>query len=83
MALAKSNSRSSAASRHFVICLSSGDTPASLEVGKVYERLRDSTAEASALLRSVDESGEVYLHPARLIGRISLPLETRLAPRRV
>jgi len=57
LASAKSNSRSSATSRHFVICLSSGDTPAALEVGKVYERLRDSAAEASTMLRSVDESG--------------------------
>ena len=54
-----------------MICLSSGDTPASLEVGKVYERLRDNTAEATAMLRIVDESGEDYLHPARLFGRIS------------
>ena len=82
MASAKSSSRSNASSRHFVICLSSGDTPASLEVGKVYARLRDNTAEATAMLRIVDESGEDYLHPARLFGRISLPLETRLALQR-
>ena len=83
MASAKSNSRSNASSRHFVICLSNGDTPASFEVGKVYERLRDSGAEATGMLRIVDESGEDYLHPARLFGRISLPLETRLALQRV
>ncbi len=65
-----------------MICLSSGDTPASLEAGKVYERLRDSAAEATDMLRVVDESGEDYLHPARLFGRISLPLETRLALQR-
>ena len=71
-----------AASRHFVICLSSGKTPASLEAGKVYERLRDSAAEAAGMLRIVDESGEDYLHPARLFGRISLPIETRMALRK-
>ena len=82
MASAKSNTKSSVSSRHtkhFVICVSSGKTPASLESGKVYERLRDSVAEAADMLRIVDESGEDYLHPARLFGRISLPIETRLA----
>lgn len=85
MASAKSNTKSNASSRHsrhFVICLSSGKTPASLEPGKVYERLRDSAAEAVGMLRIVDESGEDYLHPARLFGRISLPIETRLALRK-
>lgn len=86
MASAKSNTKSSvssrAASRHFVICLSSGKTPAALEPGKVYERLRDGAAEAAGMLRIVDESGEDYLHPARLFGRVSLPIETRLALRK-
>ena len=62
-----------------MICVSSGKTPASLEAGKVYERVRDSAAEALGLLRIVDESGEDYLHPAKLFGRVSLPIETRLA----
>lgn len=79
MASAKSNTKSSATSKHFVICLSSGKTPASLEAGKVYERLLDAASEATGMLRIVDESGEDYLHPARLFGRISLPIETRLA----
>lgn len=71
--------KSSAISKHFVICLSSGKTPASLEPGKVYERLLDAGAEGTGMLRIIDESGEDYLHPARLFGRISLPIETRLA----
>lgn len=79
MASAKSNTTSSARSRRFVICLSNDKTPASLEARKVYERLRDATAEADGMLRIVDESGEDYLHPAHLFGRISLPIETRLA----
>ena len=62
-----------------MICLSGGKKPASLEARKVYERLRDTAAEAHGMLRVVDESGEDYLHPARLFGRISLPIETRLA----
>lgn len=65
-----------------MICLSNGKTPVALEVGKVYERLRDSAAEAIGMLRVVDESGEDYLHPARLFGRVTLPLETRLALQR-
>ena len=74
-----SKSKSSAISKHFVICLASGRTPAALEPGKVYERLLDARAEATGMLRIVDESGEDYLHPARLFGRISLPIETRRA----
>ena len=79
MASAKSNTKSNAISKHFVICLSSGKTPASLEPGKVYERLLDAGVEGTGMLRVIDESGEDYLHPARLFGRISLPIETRLA----
>ena len=79
MASAKSNTKSNAISKHFVICLSSGKTPASLEPGKVYERLLDTGVEGTGMLRIIDESGEDYLHPARLFGRISLPIETRLA----
>ena len=79
MASAKSNTKSNAISKHFVICLSSGKTPASLEPGKVYERLLYAGVEGTGMLRIIDESGEDYLHPARLFGRISLPIETRLA----
>ncbi len=79
MASARSNTKSSAISRRFVICLSPGKTPASLEAGKVYERLRDANAESTGMLRIIDESGEDYLHPAVLFGRISLPVETRRA----
>ena len=83
MASAKSNKKSSAHPKRFVICLSNGKTPAALEVRKVYMRLRDTAAEAHGMLRVVDESGEDYLHPARLFGRISLPIETRLAIERM
>ena len=83
MTSAKSNTKSSAIFRHFVICLSPGKTPASLEVGKVYERVRDATAESTGMLCVIDESGEDYLHPAALFGRISLPIETRRALTRV
>lgn len=79
MASIKSKAKASALSKRFVICLSSGKTPASLEPGKVYERLLDAASEATGMLRIVDESGEDYLHPARLFGRISLPIETRRA----
>lgn len=82
MASARSNSRSNATSRHFVICLSNGKTPVALEVGKVYECLRDNAAETTGMLRVIDESREDYLHPARLFGRVTLPLETRLALQR-
>jgi len=41
--------------------------------------LRDANAESTGMLRIIDESGEDYLHPAVLFGRISLPVETRRA----
>ena len=83
MASAKSSTKSNAISKHFVICLSPGKTPASLEAGKVYKRVRDAAAESTGMLRIIDESGEDYLHPAALFGRISLPVATRRALTRV
>ena len=75
MASAKSNTKSSAISRHFVICLSPGKTPASLEAGKVYERVRDATAESTGMLRIIDESGavlkaEIHWYEAHGIGKV-------------
>lgn len=79
MASVKPNRKSITRPKRFVICLSSGKTPAALEPRKVYWNLRDAAAEAHGMLRVVDESGEDYLHPAHLFGRITLPIETRLA----
>lgn len=59
----------------FVLCVRSGSYKASLEPRKVYRVLEDARAEASSLLRVVDESGEDYLFPAELFVPIDLPAE--------
>lgn len=44
----------------FAVCISNQGYPASLEVGKLYQVLPDSTAEAHGYIRIIDESGEDY-----------------------
>ncbi len=60
----------------FVICISTGDNPASLILGKVYRRLPDAEAEAHSMLRIIDEDrleADGYLYPAALFVAIELP----------
>ena len=52
-------------SKRFAVCISCGNTPAALVVGKVYQQLQDEVAARSRMLRIMDESGEDYLHPMR------------------
>lgn len=59
----------------YVICVSSGSYKVSLEPRKVYRVVNDPAAEAKALLRVIDDSGEDYLFPARLFVPIELPLK--------
>ena len=59
--------------RRFAICVSAGTYKASLEPRKVYRVVPDVSAEAKALLRVVDDSGEDYLFPARLFVPIEVP----------
>lgn len=56
----------------FVICVSSGGYPASLEARKVYVALPDPDAEERELIRVVDESGEDYLYPGELFMPVRL-----------
>ena len=58
--------------RRFVMCVDSGDYPASLEVRKVYLRLPDVKADEAGLYRVIDESGEDYLYPVDLFEPVSL-----------
>ncbi|WP_295409320.1 hypothetical protein [uncultured Thiocystis sp.] len=44
----------------FAVCISNEGYPASLEVGKLYQILPDSSAEAHGYIRVIDESGEDY-----------------------
>jgi hypothetical protein len=59
----------------YVICVSSGSYKASLEPRKVYRVVNDRAAEAEALLRVIDDSGEDYLFPARLFVPIEVPVK--------
>ena len=57
----------------FLLCVSAGDYPASLEPRKVYRAVPDATAEAKGFVRVIDESGEDYLYPAGLFIPVDLP----------
>ncbi len=66
----------------FVICIDNRSNPASLIVGKVYQRLPDPEAEAHHMLRIVDEDSaeaEGYLYPAALFVPVELPEAARRA----
>jgi hypothetical protein len=59
--------------KRFVFCVRNGTYKASLLPRKVYRVVEDPRAEARALLRVIDESGEDYLFPAALFVPIELP----------
>ena len=63
--------------REFVICIDNKGNPASLIVGKVYQRLPDEKGEALKLIRVVDEDTselDGYLYPSAMFVPIELPL---------
>ncbi len=51
------------AGSQYVVCVKNDDYPASLELRKIYQLMRDSAASRLGMLRVVDESGEDYLYP--------------------
>ncbi|MDQ2733137.1 MAG: hypothetical protein M3Y56_15905 [Armatimonadota bacterium] len=57
----------------FVVCINNAGFPASLEVRKLYQVLRDEAAELHSLVRVVDESGEDYLYPSDYFVAVELP----------
>jgi hypothetical protein len=59
--------------RHFAVCLNNQRYEASLEVGKLYRVIDDEQAQASGLVRIVDESGEDYAFSAQRFYPIELP----------
>ena len=61
-------------SKQFAICLDNSGYKASLEVGKLYQVIRDEEADAHGYLRVVDESGEDYAFIANRFHLISLPV---------
>ena len=66
-------------SSKFVICINNCQSPASLEVRKIYPVLRDVDAEEHGQIRVVDESGEDYLYPEHCFLPIELPKSVREA----
>jgi hypothetical protein len=58
---------------HFVLCVRNKDFPASLELRKVYQLLRDDAASKHRQVRVIDESGEDYLYPEEYFVPIKLP----------
>jgi hypothetical protein len=57
----------------YVLCIDSGDWPASLKTRKVYPCLPDVATAEHQMLRVIDESGEDYLCPESCFVRIELP----------
>ena len=57
----------------FVLCVSAGVYPASLEARKVYRALPDPAGESRGLVRVIDESGDDYLYPHTLFVPVELP----------
>jgi len=65
--------------KRYVICVSSGRYPASLEVGKVYRSLGAPQPGPVHHLRVIDESGEEYIYPEALFRAIELPVPIQRA----
>lgn len=61
-------------SEQLAVCLNNSGYKASLEVGKLYQVIRDKEAEAHGYLRVVDESGEDYAFTSNRFHLISLPV---------
>ncbi len=61
----------------FAICIRNDEYPASLEVRKVYQVVRDATAAQHHYLRVIDETGEDYLYPEDYLVLIELPQSLR------
>ena len=63
----------------FVLCIDTGEYPASLQHRKLYEVRPDADAEAHGQLRIIDDSGEDYLYPQEYFQPLELtPFLNRL-----
>ena len=63
----------------FAVCISNKGYKASLEVGKLYEVVADSEAEADGMIRVIDEDGEDYLFESNLFFPLSIPPDLAVA----
>ncbi|MCG3163208.1 MAG: hypothetical protein JMDDDDMK_04593 [Acidobacteria bacterium] len=59
----------------FAVCVDNEGNEASLELGKLYEVIRDDEAVKHGYLRVIDESGEDYWHAAKMFYLIEVPSE--------
>ncbi len=60
----------------FVLCINNESNPASLILGKVYQKLPDAEAETHHMLRVIDEDKsepDGYLYPTSIFAPIELP----------
>ncbi|MFW5811246.1 MAG: hypothetical protein ACOCWY_06565 [Thermodesulfobacteriota bacterium] len=57
----------------FALCLENEGYKASLETGKLYRIVPDSTAKAHGYIRVIDESGEDYAFQANRFHLVELP----------
>ena len=62
----------------FVLCVDNSESPASLELHKIYRVIADRGALERGDLRVVDESGEDYLYPGDWFIPIDLPPDIRV-----
>lgn len=69
--------------RNFVVCITNEGYPASLEIRKLYQAIRDDQAAKLGQIRVIDESGEDYLYPERYFAPVQLPQATEKAVLRV
>ncbi len=63
----------------YVVCVKNKGYSVSLELGKVYRRLRDRDAEQHSMWRIVDDSGEDYLYPRDWFIELRLPAAAKRA----
>ncbi len=60
--------------REFALCLNNDGYKSSLEIGKLYQVIADTEAEANGYLRVIDESGEDYAFTLNRFHVMTLPL---------
>lgn len=59
--------------KQFAVCINNEGYEASLELGKLYQVIRDDEADANDLIRVIDESGEDYAFAANRFHPLEVP----------
>jgi len=63
----------------YVLCVENSGNEVSLEIGKVYRRIRPHKKDFAGWIRVIDESGEDYLFPAKRFVPVELPARAKRA----